>query len=198
MFGRTREVLEYWSLDAPGYARDQNVSTELPPRVRTHRDECLVPGTESENGQLWVRTLEAQAAKMSSPWQASSSTLALLRAQAYILSPHAIGLVRIGSEDDLSALDTGRPLSVSHPAVERQWAHQFAPFFRNHPYKTSTIFKECFADQREDDPIYRCDSVYTDTQWITTRMAAGVGWEALPFPEWKCEDPESPNVQEKW
>ena len=76
MFGRAQVVRDFWSVDAPSYLRDRPASTSLPPHIRARRAECLLPGTESENGQLWVRLLEAEAG---STWKAPHSTLALLR-----------------------------------------------------------------------------------------------------------------------
>ena len=52
LFGHASDVLQYWSVEAPSYRRDRPYSTALSPSVRARRTECLVPGTESENGQL--------------------------------------------------------------------------------------------------------------------------------------------------
>jgi hypothetical protein len=59
LFGHASDVLQYWSVEAPSYRRDRPYSTSLSPSVRARRTECLVPGTESENGQL-VRLLTVE------------------------------------------------------------------------------------------------------------------------------------------
>ena len=117
--------------------------------------------------------------------------------QAFVLNPFALGLVHISAQDfERYNVSTATwPLPASQPNAFSQWVFQFSNFFRLAPHKRSTLFRECFPGQQEDDPIYRCRSLKDDAEWRT-----GGIWDLNHrwYPDFSCEDAESVRVQKLW
>ena len=199
VYGRARDVLEFWSL-APPYRRDQHSSTELDPEVKAlpNRRACRDTGPESENGLLWVERMRQRG------WAPPRSELALIRERMFVLNPIAFGYVAVTAKWDAS-LPVRLGANNSNPAFVNQFARFFrAPraakyhlltLCRPRPDLASTPVWQSPDDWRA--PLYNCSLVDGDPSDPTTGVVA-MGREAASFRDWPCPLPDSKVVQRKW
>ena len=181
MFGLAHDVLAFWSL-APPYCRECVSSSELDPNVLAlpQKRLCRKPGTEQENGILWVEWM------MHEGWAPPNTTLKLLEQQLWVLNPLPFGYVRFTKT---SANRTVKfPLEGNSRAIRLSpgaWcplASSAAMRIFNSPI-VSTIYSE-FVDRCHLARICLCGRALTTGKrpsttartCATTRAIRNVGW----------------------
>ena len=87
-----------------------------------------MPGPESENGQLWVKTLGRLSGGL---WTPPRETVELLRQRAFVLNTAVLGYVWLSSSDaDDPQLLSAFPLNASRVSVIAIESFLFSKFFR--------------------------------------------------------------------
>jgi hypothetical protein len=208
MFGLAHDVLAFWSL-APPYCRECVSSSELDPDVLAlpRKRLCRKPGTEQENGILWVEWM------MREGWAPPNTTLKLLEQQLWVLNPLPFGYVRFTKTTANRTVKfplEGDP-TISGSVVSASLFGRYAHLQQSN--RKHDLFRVCRplpsratlpVWKSADDwkaPVYDCSHVRNDPSDPKHGVVAKGGLGLTVLSDWVCPDPmkeRHPNPEQDW
>lgn len=200
LYGHAADVLAFYDVHSLDYCRSCSHSTSLLPEVAASRRSCLVPGPESENGQLWVKTLGRLSGGL---WTPPRETVELLRQRAFVLNTAVLGYVWLSSSDaDDPQLLSAFPLNASRVSVIAIESFLFSKFFRRNANAGNrfALLTACHQIEWERGSAVATFDVFDLT---TTPCARRDYWarsvaEAKHGKYWECPPPEAPQLITKY